>query len=184
MKPVEKFWKQVQAKGKSQNVVEFGTRRWEAGKPTHHKPHFANLLGGAPFAYLMCDVMQGEDVDLVCDIHQFPAEMNEKFDTFLAPSVWEHLKKPWVAAEKVYDMLKPGGVFLVTTHQTFPIHGYPHDYFRFSKEALLSCFDSKPWSHLEAESGFECAIVPIQNGMPVWNFEARGHIQSVIYGRK
>lgn len=176
MNAIQTFWALAASK---KRIVEFGTRRWEADKPTHHRAKWGNVE-----KYVMCDVTPGLDVDVLCDIHEPPQELIGQFDCFLAPSVWEHLKKPWIASEKVWDLLQPGGVFLVTTHQTFPIHGYPHDYFRFSKEALLSCFDTRPWAELKAESGFDCIITPIQNGMPVWNYEARGHIQSLIYGRK
>ena len=36
--------------------------------------------------------------------------------------------------------LKPGGLVFVQTHQTFPIHAVPFDYFRFSTDALRSLF--------------------------------------------
>ena len=36
--------------------------------------------------------------------------------------------------------LKVGGLIYIQTHQSFPLHGYPHDYFRFSREALASLF--------------------------------------------
>ena len=182
MYPTEKFWQQAKSK---RSVIEFGTSRWDASKPTHHKEIFVLNAGAAELErYIMADITPGLDVDLVCDLHKPPEELYGRFDCFLAASVWEHLKKPWVCAERVWDLLRPGGIFLVTTHQTFPIHGYPHDYFRFTKEALHSCFDTRPWAELEGWSGHECSIIPLTNVMPVWNFEAKGHIQSVIYGRK
>ena len=39
--------------------------------------------------------------------------------------------------------LKVGGLLFVQTHQTFPIHAVPYDYFRFSKDAMASLFGTK-----------------------------------------
>ena len=37
--------------------------------------------------------------------------------------------------------LRPRGVVFLTTHQTFKLHGYPFDYFRFSTRALEALFE-------------------------------------------
>jgi hypothetical protein len=39
--------------------------------------------------------------------------------------------------------LRIGGVLFVQTHQSFPLHGYPLDYFRFSEDALASLFGTQ-----------------------------------------
>ena len=44
--------------------------------------------------------------------------------------------RPWAATPELARVLRPGGVIYVETHQTFPIHGYPSDYWRFTREAL------------------------------------------------
>jgi hypothetical protein len=54
--------------------------------------------------------------------------------------VFEHLERPWIAAKEVARVLAPGGFCHVATHQTFPLHGYPRDYFRFSTDALALIF--------------------------------------------
>ena len=38
--------------------------------------------------------------------------------------------------DAMYKSLKSEGVLFLQTHQTFLIHGYPSDYFRFTTEAL------------------------------------------------
>lgn len=133
-------------------ILEIGTRKW-GDKSTHHKnlfPHAAE--------YVMADVMEGEDVDEVCDVHNLGAYfLRDYFDCVWLSSVFEHLEKPWVAIEQIYDVLKFGGVVFVQTHQTFPIHGYPDDYWRFTKnslEVLCERFRQK-LSHYE----FPCKIM-------------------------
>lgn len=116
-------------------VLEIGTRRW-GPNPTHHKAH---LTGWSD--WVMTDFMDGVDVDVVSDAHALAATFPEaSFDCVWASSVWEHLHSPWTAAEEVLKVLKPGGLFFIQTHQTFPIHGYPHDYFRYTREGMESLF--------------------------------------------
>jgi hypothetical protein len=68
----------------------------------------------------------------------------ERFDVIISCSTFEHLKYPAVAAHEVLKALKVGGVLFVQTHQSFPLHGYPFDYFRFSREALAAS-SGPPW---------------------------------------
>jgi hypothetical protein len=88
----------------------------------------------------MADISAGADVDVVVDIHELPPEWTARFDAFLAMAVWEHLERPWIAAREVARILATGGICYVETVQTFPLHGYPSDYFRFSREALALIF--------------------------------------------
>jgi hypothetical protein len=60
--------------------------------------------------------------------------------------VFEHIRKPWLAAREIAKVLKPGGIVFVQTHQTYPIHADPYDYWRFSREAMETLLD--------AETGF------------------------------
>lgn len=88
----------------------------------------------------MVDILEGPDVDVVCDLHQLPDEWSGRFDAFVASAVFEHLDRPWVAAREVQRVLAPRGVAYISTHQTFPLHGYPKDFFRFSTDALSLIF--------------------------------------------
>jgi hypothetical protein len=61
----------------------------------------------------------------------------------LTIATYEHLSRPWVATNEIAKVLKPGGLLYIRTHQTFPLHAHPNDYFRFSAEALsLLCDDA------------------------------------------
>jgi SAM-dependent methyltransferase len=90
--------------------------------------------------YLMADVEAGADVDVVADLHALPQDWANRFNALVAVAVFEHLERPWIAAKEVARVLAPGGFCYVSTHQTFPLHGYPSDFFRFSKEALALIF--------------------------------------------
>lgn len=123
----------------SPSVLELGTLQSQPGRSTMHRdwvPHASEFLG--------TDIQAGPDVDIVADLHQLTDVVGvERFDVILSCSTFEHLKYPTLAAHELMKALKVGGLLYVQTHQTFPLHGYPHDYFRFSRDALASLFGTQ-----------------------------------------
>jgi SAM-dependent methyltransferase len=121
------------------SVLELGTLQSQPGRSTMHRdwvPHAAEFLG--------TDIEDGPDVDIVADLHKLTdVTGRERFDVILSCSTFEHLKYPTVAAHELMKALKVGGVLYIQTHQTFPLHGYPNDYFRFSRDALASLFGTQ-----------------------------------------
>lgn len=128
-------------------VLDVGTRQVVAGRSTHSMSVFPKVPRRN---YLLLDVEEGADVDVVGDLHRLPEEWTGRFDAVVAIAVFEHLARPWIAAHEVARVLAPGGICFVSTHQTYPLHGYPSDYFRFSKEALSLIFDDAGMIVLEA----------------------------------
>lgn len=134
-------------------VLEIGTLRWGAN-PTHHREWVKDHS-----EYIMTDIKAGQDVDIVSDAHKLTEVFEESsFDIVIACSVWEHLHSPWIAAEQVLKILKQGGQFFIQTHLVFPEHGYPSDYFRYTKAGLKRLFQGAS----ETVTGYEykCKIVP------------------------
>lgn len=67
-------------------------------------------------------------LDYVADAHCLPFEENT-FDYVYSLAVFEHLHSPWVAADEIHRVLKPGGkVYTLVAFQQH-LHGYPHHYF-------------------------------------------------------
>lgn len=116
-------------------VLELGTRRYEPSFPTHHAVW---LPRGA--SHVKADMEHGEDVDLVTDAHNLRVD-DDSVDAVIAVAIFEHLRRPWIAAKEIHRVLKPGGIVYTETHHTFPEHGYPDDYWRFSRGALFTIFD-------------------------------------------
>jgi SAM-dependent methyltransferase len=157
-------------------VLEVGTRRSNPDFPTHHKawlPPSGRML--------MVDAFDGIDVDLVQDAHVYEDLEDGSFDAAIAVSVWEHLSRPWVAARALARVLQPGSPFLVVTHQTFPIHGYPSDFFRFSDEALKVLFGDAGFTDLRTEYAFPCTITPPRE-VTRWNTAAESYLNVAIAG--
>jgi hypothetical protein len=120
-------------------VLELGTRRSIASRSTRHDhwvPHASEYLGN--------DITPGEDVDIVADIHRLvQVTGEERFDAIVSCSSFEHFKYPHQAAHQIMKALRVGGLLFIQTHHSFPLHAYPFDYFRFSREALSGLFGTK-----------------------------------------
>jgi hypothetical protein len=120
----------------SPTVLELGSLQSIPGRSTLHRdwvPHASEFLG--------TDIEGGPDVDIVADLHRLAEVVGiERFDVILSCSTFEHLKYPTLAAHQLMKALRVGGLLYIQTHQSFPLHGYPNDYFRFSQDALASLF--------------------------------------------
>ncbi|MBF0359491.1 MAG: methyltransferase domain-containing protein [Oligoflexia bacterium] len=132
------------------SVLELGTKRHNPQIPTiHHHwvPEAKEFLG--------TDCEAGMDVDIVADLHCLADVVgDERFDIIISCSTLEHIKYPHLAAHQIMRSLKIGGTLFIQTHQTLPYHGYPHDYFRYSIEALRGLFGEKMGMKIE-EANYE-----------------------------
>jgi Methyltransferase domain len=106
------------------------------------------------------------------------------FDAVMAFSVLEHLLMPWKFVIELNRVLKKGAVGLFTTHQCWPLHDQPWDFWRFSDKAWDGLLNSATgFLIVEAEMG-EPAFVVAQRCHPVTNFgDAQGGFlsSSVIF---
>jgi SAM-dependent methyltransferase len=120
----------------SPRVLEVGSRR-TPGRPSSLRRHWVpNACEHVGF-----DFQEGDDVDVVGDVHRLSRVFPEnRFDVILACSTLEHVRYPWIAARELMFCLRFGGVIFIQTHQSYPLHGAPFDYWRFSKDALDSIF--------------------------------------------
>ncbi len=154
-------------------VLEVGTKRW-GERPTSRKAWLAERWPDS--THVGCDRESGPDVDVVADLEtlssSFPAA---SFDLVVMEAVLEHVARPWVAAGELARVLAPGGLLYVQTHQTFPLHYYPQDYWRFSKVALGVLFG--PPAGVTLGSGYEFPTTVLQpEGVEVWNAAAEAFL--------
>ena len=159
-------------------VLELGALQSVVGRSTLHRdwvPHAREFLG--------TDIEDGPDVDIVADLHRLSEVVGEeRFDVILSASTFEHLKYPTLAAHEIMKSLKVGGVLFVQTHQSFPLHAYPSDYFRFSRQALASLFGT--------EMGFR--VVATDHDFPVRLYARRmpgiqllpAYLNTTLWGQK
>jgi SAM-dependent methyltransferase len=120
----------------SPRVLELGSKRSRKNRSTLHKawvPHAGEYLG--------TDFQDGEDVDIVGDLHSLSRLTGEeRFDIIISCSTLEHVQYPWLAVEEISRILSMHGLIAVQTHHAFPLHAYPQDYWRYTTEALAALF--------------------------------------------
>lgn len=174
MTPQELFFARLKLLA-APRVLELGTRGWDGRPPSHHRER---VLATCPAAYWVgVDVAAGADLSVVCDAHDLARHFRPTyFDAWLAVWCFEHFRRPWEMPPQLAAVTRPGGLGLVVTHQTFPLHGYPGDYFRFSRDALGELFlERDGWKFLACEHQHPCRVVPLDNEFARgrdWNFAA------------
>jgi SAM-dependent methyltransferase len=75
-----------------------------------------------------------------CMREDFP---KESLSVIISDFTLEHIARPWKAVESTYNMLKPGGIGIFTTHWVFLDHtgAQEEDYWRFSPKGLKVLFE-------------------------------------------
>ena len=59
-------------------------------------------------------------------------------DVRLILDMLEHVEYPRKAIEEAHRILGPDGIIVISSVMCFPIHDYPHDYWRFTPEAFTN----------------------------------------------
>jgi SAM-dependent methyltransferase len=111
-------------------VYEFGSYQVEG------QEGYANLRGLFPGKdYIGCDMRPGPGVDRVEDVTAIRLA-DGSAGTVLCIETFEHVFEVRRAFDEVFRVLKPGGVFVITSPLNFRIHGYPDDYWRMTPNCL------------------------------------------------
>jgi ubiquinone/menaquinone biosynthesis C-methylase UbiE len=85
--------------------------------------------------YVGCDMRPGPGVDRVEDVSAISLP-DGSAGTVLCIETFEHVFEVRRAFDEVFRILKPGGVFVITSPLNFRIHGYPDDYWRMTPNCL------------------------------------------------
>jgi hypothetical protein len=141
----------------------------------------------ADAVYIGCDIKTGPNVDLVCDAHRLSSALQPGyFDAVMAFSVLEHLLMPWKFVIELNKVLKEGAIGLFTTHQCWPMHDEPWDFWRFSDRAWTALLNpATGFEILEAKMG-EPAFIVAKDCHNVTNFAPTpgGFLASNVMFRK
>jgi SAM-dependent methyltransferase len=111
-------------------VYEFGSFQVE-GQEGY--ANLRSLFPGRP--YVGCDMRPGPGVDRVEDVSAIGLT-DATAGTVLCIETFEHVFEVRRAFDEVFRILRPGGVFVITTPLNFRIHGYPDDYWRMTPNCL------------------------------------------------
>jgi len=125
-------------------IFEFGSYQVEG------QEGYANLRELFPAKkYVGCDMRPGPGVDRVEDVAAISLP-DKSAGTVLCIETFEHVFEVRKAFDEVFRLLRPGGVFVITSPLNFRIHGYPDDYWRMTPSCLrrlLSPYSARVSGH-------------------------------------
>lgn len=114
--------------------------------------------------WLGIDMQPGHGVDQVADIHNLPPEWAGRFSGVLCSEVLEHVSRPWVALPKLREVIRPGGWAIFTTLFAFPEHGFPDDFYRYTRSGLELLLKDAGFRNVSTEYAGEIPAVLNDHG--------------------
>jgi hypothetical protein len=121
-------------------IVEIGSRARSEIVNTAWLPQGADYVG--------FDIVDGPNVHVVGDAHELGTHFeSSSVDAVFSISTLEHLAMPWRVVAQINSIMRTGGVAYLASHQAWPLHDSPWDYWRFSTGAWRAL--------LNADTGFE-----------------------------
>lgn len=110
------------------------------------------------------------------DICEVPLAQ-EQFDLVIAEQVFEHILRPDLAAANVYQMLRPGGVFVVSAPFLLKVHESPLDLYRWTEHGMRLLLETAGFKVLATASwgNRECLFADMQPGLGWTRYRPRLH---------
>jgi Methyltransferase domain len=144
---------QQEIKVRRGSLLEIGSR---ARSGTTYRSWFPEIE-----QYVGLDVTDGPNVDIVGDAHQMSEFIDRKFDFVFSIGVFEHILMPWKVAIEMNSVMADGGMGLIISHEAWPLHEEPWDFWRYSKEAWQGIFNIHTgFEIVDAKYQFPASIVP------------------------
>jgi hypothetical protein len=114
--------------------------------------------------YIGLDALAGENVQVVGDAHKLSTYFEPNtFDAVMAFSVLEHILMPWKFALELNGVMKRGAIAFFQTHQMYPLHDPPCDYWRFSSDTWPALFNAKTGFEIVAAAMGERAFIGVSD---------------------
>jgi hypothetical protein len=145
------------------SVLEVGSRK-SSPYSVSNRAHFASHVRFVGF-----DILPGANTDVVGDAHELTGYFPERsLGAAYSLAVLEHLVMPWRFAVELNRVLELGALVYHATHQTWPPHAQPNDFYRYSDEALKFLFG--------ADAGFEVIDSHMEHRLWMYPEERASHV--------
>jgi len=106
--------------------------------------------------YVGIDLEEGENVDHILDLTEGLGPLaKEHFSLGICCSVLEHVRKPWLMADNISAVIRPGGSIYISVPWVWRYHAYPDDYFRFSWRGIAELFPDFDWRDVYYSTNIE-----------------------------
>jgi len=106
----------------------------------------------------------------------------KKYGLGLCMDLLEHCDKPWLVAKTIINSLQPGAYLFVTAPFVWELHGYPHDYFRYTSDGLRSLFDEL--EYIEGAMHRDLQLKTVEGGKSQVPDEMLPRSRSILVFRK
>jgi SAM-dependent methyltransferase len=100
-----------------------------------------------------------------------------QFDLIIAEQVFEHVSRPDLAAQNVYRMLRPEGVFVISTPFLLKVHGAPSDFYRWTEEGMRQLLETAGFAEVKTGSwgNRDCLFADMKPGLGWTTYDPRLH---------
>lgn len=131
-------------RGRAMAFAEVGSYVVEGQEDVALRPAVLEACPGSE--YLGIDFRPGPGVDLAVDVcapggAEWDAMWGRR-EVVLCVDTLEHVNRPWRAVETIRDLLRPGGLAVFAVPFAFPIHEYPHDYYRYTQDGMRALLET------------------------------------------
>lgn len=117
--------------------------------------------------YVGVDLEAGKGVDVVADLTQGTGGLPlDHFALGICCSVMEHVRRPWVMAEHITALIRPGGHLYMSVPWVWRYHPYPDDYYRFSWRGIEEIFPGFAWDHVVYSGNVPGELFPLDRASP------------------
>ncbi len=99
---------------------------------------YAKLFTFIP-KYIGFDVEENESVDVIGFNWDLPFK-DDEFDALISTQVLEHTAKITETVKEIRRVVKGEGLIYISVPLTFPEHGIPYDFYRFTRFGLMEVF--------------------------------------------
>ncbi|MDA0347445.1 MAG: hypothetical protein O3C43_02210 [Verrucomicrobia bacterium] len=155
---VQRFFDWIDESQEPLSILELGSR---ARSGNTNRGQFSDR-----HHYTGVDLLEGENVNIVADVHSLSDYFKpDSIDGIFGISVFEHLAMPWKAAIELNRIMRMGARAMFLTHQTWPLHDKPFDFWRYSSESWHALFNqSTGFKLVEAAMGDEAHLTSTLQG--------------------
>lgn len=178
-KEISNFFNSIKERQEPVKILEIGSR---ARSGISNK----DTLVPKDAEYIGIDILEGDGVDFVADAHDFSHKVQQNyFDYVFSLNTFEHLVMPWKVVIEINKVLKMNGIVMIFTHQTFPLHDEPWDFWRFSDTAWHGLFNKHTGFEITETSLCDpVSIVPKHIYAGTLIMDSPAYVHSMVVAKK
>lgn len=126
------------------------------------------------------DSHAGQGVDRVMNAQclEFP---DNNFDCVICSEVLEHVEEPQKVISEINRVLRPTGAAIITTLFSFPVHGFPDDYWRFTPSCMQMLMRKADFRKIHVTTDGHYQLTLCDHGDGVESVDMFNHIFALGY---